>query len=252
MLKNSQPLYLSIAEILTKDIMSEKLKKGDSLPTEAKLCQIFNVSRVTVRQALQLLVEKGFVEKKQGSGTKVIYSKQSDIMNRSAKIISFREEMVSMGKKPSSTVLKFEWQKASPFIASKLKLSIGAPVYYYERILTGNDLPCNFETGYLSADHYPDFSVKHLMHSKFHYIEKVKKQTIDYSYQSVDAIVADEYLSKILCVPINTPLIKLSLVTYLDTSEAFDFNTAIFDSSRYHAYFIKYRERIKRTESNHF
>ncbi|MGX7059841.1 GntR family transcriptional regulator [Vagococcus humatus] len=241
MTNKSSPLYVSIAEELSNKILSNYFKEGELLPTELQLCRYFNVSRVTIRQSLQLLVEKGFVEKKQGSGTKVIYSKQIETVNRSSKITSFTEEILASGKKPSSKIITFQLEKASKTVASKLNITAGNPVFFYERIIFSDNLPCSLEKGYLSASDYPDFSVNHLMQSKFHYIEQIKHQIIDYSHQTVDAILANHYLARKLSVPVNTPLVKLNLITFLKNGQVLDYNTIIFDSTRYHAHFIKYR-----------
>ena len=67
----SEPLYKSIYYELKKKIEDGLYSKDDYLPTENKLSKKYNVSRVTIRQAIQMLVEDGYVQKKQGSGTHV-------------------------------------------------------------------------------------------------------------------------------------------------------------------------------------
>lgn len=237
----SEPLYRTIATSLSESILNGTYTKGDKLPTEAKLCHYYNVSRVTLRLALGLLVDKNYVEKKRGSGSFVTYSKESDVINRSAKIISFSDEMQALGKTPSTKVITFEMQSASRKIATDLQLESGSPIFYYERILYGNDSPRSFETGYISAEKYPDLTLEHLTQSKFNYIETVKQQVIDFSHQAVTAIVADERLAEKLAVKHGTPLISLRLITYLTNGEVLDINTITFDSSQYQAHFIKYR-----------
>lgn len=235
------PLYESVAKDLAESIIKGTYLKGDKLPTEAKLCKFFNVSRVTIRQSLQLLVDKGFIEKIQGSGSHVIYSEKIKAVNKSLKIKSFRDEMIELNKVPYSKVNRFELIESTKTIAKALNIHEGELVFSYERVLLGDDIPCSLETGYLPANPYSDFSINHLSNSKFEYIEKIKHEVIDYCHQDVDAILADMCLSKKLGVKVGDPLVRIKLITYLDTGTPLDFVTIIFNPLVYNAHFVKYR-----------
>ncbi|MDD3028152.1 MAG: GntR family transcriptional regulator, partial [Erysipelotrichaceae bacterium] len=139
-----EALYKTIADKLMNDIENGQYQKGDILPTEAKLGGIFNVSRVTVRQAIDILVAKNYVKKIRGSGTHVIYSKKDAILDRSSKIISFSEEMRLLNKKSSSKIIEFKLVKATPEIIAELALENDAMVLYYERVLYGDEFPYCF------------------------------------------------------------------------------------------------------------
>ena len=70
MIKNSMvPLYQQLSEKIKQQITDGKLKAGDKLMTEAEFSQHFEVSRITVRKAIELLADDGFVVRKQGIGT---------------------------------------------------------------------------------------------------------------------------------------------------------------------------------------
>ncbi|MGO2083289.1 GntR family transcriptional regulator [Vagococcus sp.] len=240
-MKQNLPLYQTIANTLTKQIIEGTFKANDKLPTEEKLCKNFNVSRVTIRQALAILVEKRIVEKKQGSGTRIIYSEKTETINKSLKIKSFHDDMIELGKIPSSKVKKFELREADKRIASLLQIEEEELVFYYERILLGDSFPCSFETGYLPLKPYPDFSIEHLNLSKFNYIENIKKEVIDYSHQNVDAILASKKEVDYLDVREGSPLVKINLITYLDTGKPLDYVSITFNPANYHAHFVKYR-----------
>lgn len=66
---NIIPLYQQLADIIRNSITSGELKYGDKIPTEVELSEKYNVSRITVRAAINELVESGFLIKKQGKGT---------------------------------------------------------------------------------------------------------------------------------------------------------------------------------------
>ena len=64
--------YRQVADALRRDILDGLYEKRMLLPTEQVLCQQFNVSRQTVRQALSLLAKDGLIEKRQGSGSHIV------------------------------------------------------------------------------------------------------------------------------------------------------------------------------------
>lgn len=237
----SEPLYKTIAQELIDLIEDETYTKGDVLPTEAKLSEKFNVSRVTIRQAIQILVELEYVRKIQGSGSHVIYSKRNAQMDRSARIISFSEEMRSIGKIPFAKIISFEMIKANANLAHDLALDIDEPLFLYERVLYGDDFPYCYERGYMPIRYFSDFTLTHLVQSKINYIENIKDYKIDYSHQVVQAILATAELQDQLRVDFNTPLVKVNHVTYNDENVPLEKTVVIFDSIVYQAHFIKKR-----------
>jgi DNA-binding LacI/PurR family transcriptional regulator len=69
--KSNLPLYKQVYEALKEDIINETYKSGDLLPSERQLGEMFNVDRITIRKALEILVEDGMVDKIAGLGTKI-------------------------------------------------------------------------------------------------------------------------------------------------------------------------------------
>src|SRR6266487_2784197 len=67
--RSSVPLYYQLQEILHQQIASGRFKVGDPLPSEGDLCRMFDVSRIVVRQALEVLEDDGEVVRMQGKGT---------------------------------------------------------------------------------------------------------------------------------------------------------------------------------------
>lgn len=70
------PLYHQLAEILTEKIRSGEYKPGDPIPSEPRMVELYSIGRPTVRQAVELLVQKKMVERKRGSGTYVRHPEQ--------------------------------------------------------------------------------------------------------------------------------------------------------------------------------
>ncbi|MCD5002376.1 GntR family transcriptional regulator [Enterococcus saccharolyticus] len=241
MSKYSLPLYQSIAKELIQEIESGTYRRGEFLPTEAKLCKKYHVSRVTVRQAIKILVDEGYVVKTQGSGTRVIFSQHLKILERSSKIIPFSKEMELIGKNSSSKIKTLELINSNKQLSKELELELHSPVFFYERILYGDDYPYCFEQGYMPVKYFPDFNLDVLLTSKMYYIETIRKIIVVYSHQIVQAILADDKLHKNLLVPLNSPLLDVTHITYNDHNRPIMKTSVIFDSNIYEANFIKYK-----------
>ena len=241
MSSHSLPLYKTIAKDIMTKIENNTYPRGELLPTEAKLSERYHVSRVTIRQAMKILVEEGYVSKTQGSGTRVIYSQHLKALERSSKIIPFSQEMALIGKKPSAKIRTLELIQASKQLAQELDLEENDPVFLYERTLYGDNYPYCFERGYMPIKYFPDFNLNALLTSKMRYVEETKKMTVLYSRQIVHALLADELLQKQLHVPLNSPLLEVTHITYDDNNRPVMKADVIFDSTVYEANFIKYR-----------
>lgn len=113
------PMYRQIADAIREKISAGEYKVGEALPTEAQLRETYSVSRVTVRQAIKLLVESGELESKQGSGTYVKENKVNyDIYHQS----SFAEKWSHLDSVIRSDVLAFEVTNASLTMAENLNM----------------------------------------------------------------------------------------------------------------------------------
>src|SRR5438309_1519818 len=120
--RNSQPLYLQLQRAIREAIESRVLAADDALPAERQIAQELAVSRITVRKAIDRLVEEGLLVRRQGSGNFVA----SRIEKNFAKLSSFSEDMRSRGRTPRSVWLKRAAGEVTPEEALTLRLSPGA------------------------------------------------------------------------------------------------------------------------------
>lgn len=101
---NSTPLYLQLKNKIKRDIRTGILKAGDKIPSEAQLQKEYNMSRVTVRNAMEELAVDGYIIKVQGKGSFVA---QSDMLRLPIGITSFTEDAKMQGVNLTSKVVKF-------------------------------------------------------------------------------------------------------------------------------------------------
>lgn len=141
------PLYRRLQEALRGAIESSVLKPQDALPAERELAADFEVSRITIRKALDALVAEGLLSRKQGAGTFV----SGRVEKQFAKLTSFSEDMIARGRKPRSEWLLRASGGVTPDESLTLGLSPGAPVYRFHRIRFADDLPMAVEYSTISG-----------------------------------------------------------------------------------------------------
>lgn len=120
----------------------DEAKPGDPLPSEAKLCERFSVSRMTVRQALQELTNDGLVDRRRGQGTFVA---QRPVHRRPGVFLSFSEEMARRGVKATSRLLDASVTNARPAESADLSLGNAADVVRVVRVRLADGTPVALE-----------------------------------------------------------------------------------------------------------
>src|SRR5712671_2830100 len=142
-------LYSRVETLLASEIADGDLRVGDQLPTEDSLITRFEVSRITVRRAIQNLVSRGLVEIRRGKGTFVAAPK---ITQELAELSGFVEDMHALGRKPTARVLGKEIVTADATVASQLALTIGQRVVRIRRVRLADGIPLSFDETYLPLE----------------------------------------------------------------------------------------------------
>lgn len=143
---SSIPLYRQIADALEGRIRQGGLEEGQQLPSEAGLGEEFGVSRITVRQALAELEQKGLVERVPGKGT---YARRSEAkVERITRLSGFGENMTALGLTASYRILQAEEAVAPPEIADRLGVP-GRRAFLVERVLLADGTPVGAHVSYM-------------------------------------------------------------------------------------------------------
>jgi len=139
--EGSQPLYQQLQRAIREAIETHKLAPEDALPAERQIAADLSISRITVRKALDGLVEEGLLVRRQGSGNFVA----SRIEKNFAKLTSFSEDMRARGRVPHSEWLRRAEGAVTPEEALTLRLSPGAPVFRFHRLRFADSAPMCLE-----------------------------------------------------------------------------------------------------------
>jgi GntR family transcriptional regulator len=139
--KSRQPLYQQLERALREAIDKRVLGPDDALPAERDLAQDLAVSRITVRKAIEGLVNEGLLIRRRGSGNFV----SACIEKNFAKLTSFSEDMRARGRSPRSVSLTRSEGTVTPEEALAMRLSPGTPVFRFHRIRYADDAPMALE-----------------------------------------------------------------------------------------------------------
>src|SRR6202789_1785125 len=145
-LKPGPLLYSRVESVLAAEIADGSLKPADQVPTEDSLIARFEVSRITVRRAIQNLVSRGLVEIKRGRGTFVAAPK---ITQELTELTGFVEDMRALGRKPTARVMSKEVVTADSTVARHLALTKGERVVRIRRVRLADGIPISFDETYL-------------------------------------------------------------------------------------------------------
>ena len=198
------PLHKRIKKDLLDKIKSGTYAENETIPTEMELAEIYGVSRPTVRQAVQSLVNEGYLEKRKKRGTVV---KKPKIQQEFTHVIeSFDSEMNRKGILPKTQILSFTPVKANEEVAENLDLQRGADVYKLIRLRFAGDKPIVLVTSYIPCHLFPDLQMvdftQELLYTTF---EKLNHPIRSVS-RKLEVIKADETTSDLLDIEEDEPL----------------------------------------------
>jgi len=223
-------LYYQVAEVLRNQIKSGRLRPGDLLPSEDELCSLFQISRTTVRAALNMLVSEGLIYRKQGRGTYVAEPKFEQAYPR---LLSFTEEMLQKGLQPGARVLAVEKVPADEKIAEELSIECGEFVIMIKRLRLANNEPIGIQTAYVPFILCPNLikedlsqSLYTLLIEKFHLPLYAAK---DVYYAGT--LNAEE--AALLQLPPGSPAFVVERVTMISEGRPVEYVRSVMRGDRY-------------------
>jgi len=209
-MKNDQPAYKYIEDILRQRIKAAVLKPRDAVPSERKLAKIYRVSLMTARHALSELEHEGIVERRRGVGTFVAAPQVQ--FNR---LMSYTEHMSSRGLSARSRVLGAEVMESEPQIAARLGLSAGEKIVRIKRLRLTAEERCALETCYLPAAKFSGLIKAPLERtSLFSILQHDYELELAYADEEIDAATADDAIARALGLSRGSPVLRIRQVIY--------------------------------------
>ena len=205
-------LYYQLKEILIKKIKENQWPVNTRIPTERELCELYRVSRITVRQALDELEKEGYLYRKQGRGTFVTVPK---LEQRLGSFYSFSEEIRKMGAVPVANIIEFNIMESSDRISGILEIKKGEKVYGIHRLRKADKEPFAIEVSYIPTAIAPGLERESIESDGLYNTLKISYGIVpDEAWESFEAVlVADEKNAGLLGVKKNSAALKIERVT---------------------------------------
>ena len=208
------PAYRKVYAALKRDLKEGKYKKGDLLPTETELEQVFSVSRTTVRRAIALLADEGHLLVRQGKGTEVLEAATTQRLNR---ITSITETLRQKGINVTTQGMLIERVPAQGLVAEHLHLSDGESVFKVQRVQLADGMPLAIMVNYLKMNLAPDLDrYENTFTSLYGFLEEHYNVVFKNAVQFLSAVSATFTESQILRIPMGAPLLCSRRITYTE------------------------------------
>jgi GntR family transcriptional regulator len=205
-------LYSQVESVLAAEITDGSLKAGDQLPTEDSLLARFEVSRITVRRAIQNLVSRGLVEILRGRGTFVAAPK---ITQELTELSGFVEDMQALGRKPTAHLIGKDIVIANETVADQLALTKGERVVRIHRVRLANDIPMSFDETYLPLEIGKKIITNNLKTEPiFALLEQKYNIPLFEAEYKLEAVAATVDVSAALRVPQGSPIFLIERTSY--------------------------------------
>ncbi|MCC0628216.1 MULTISPECIES: trehalose operon repressor [unclassified Clostridioides] len=217
-MKKFYEIYLD----LEKDIRNNVYAIGELLPTEVKLAQKYQVSRETIRKAQALLLEKGFIQKKQGKGAIVLDINKFEI--EGAGLISFDELQRNKNLDTEIDVLKNKKEIMPLEICKKLDIDTKTKVISVERLRKINGEAVILDKDYFIFEIIPEIPLIAVQSSIFNYIEKDLELKIGYANREVTVNPVTEEDKMLLDIGTDTHVVVIRSEVYLEDTRLFQYH----------------------------
>jgi len=221
-----QPLYQQLQRALREAIQNHVLAPDDALPAERQIASDLAISRITVRKAIEGLVEEGLLVRRQGSGNFVA----GRIEKNFAKLTSFSEDMRARGRMPSSEWIKRAEGAVTPEEALALRLSPGAPVLRFHRLRFADEAPMCLEYATIAAWALP--SLESVDASLYESLQKAGHRPVR-ALQRLRALLLDDEQAKLLEAAEGDAGLLVERVGFLRDGRAVEYCQSFFRGDTY-------------------
>jgi GntR family transcriptional regulator len=229
------PKYFQLASILRQQIDNGEWQPRSPIPSERQLEVLYNVSRTTIREAIDSLTRQGYLYREHGRGTFVSPPK---LQKGLLELTSFSEDLVNRGIRPGQIIRDISTVIPPASILQKLELAPGTPLLRLERIRLGNDVPIGLQTSYLvlepgqtisREDMDAAGSLYKLLQEKFHIIPSEADETLEVT-------VATKEEAELLQIIEGAPLLLSERVLFAQNRHPVEFVKILYRGDRYRYY----------------
>lgn len=232
--------YEIIAFDLRKKILKRIYKRNEQLPLEKEICESYGVSRITVKKAVDMLVQEGLVVKRRGAGTFVKDLENFEYIEESVNKLKGFSEIFNVDN-ISFDILNFTIENPNRDISEKLKISEQDFIYRIIRLGKIDKEPICIEEKYIPINVIIGLRLENVSDSVYNYIEKHLHFKIQSAHKTISSRIGNDDELRLLNIESNNPLLIIEQVGYLDTGQIFEFSKQHYRSDRFKYHTIDFR-----------
>ncbi|MFG3140093.1 GntR family transcriptional regulator [Streptomyces sp. NPDC048211] len=222
------PLYFQVAQQLQQLIESGTLAPGTRLENEIALADKFGLSRPTMRQAMQYLVDKGLLARKRGVGTQVVNNR----VRRQVELTSLFDDLKRADRRPRTEVLSLQTAPAAGPVAAALGVEPGTPTVALRRLRYANDEPIAVMQNHLPADLLPLTEDDLTAHGLYELLRRAGV-SLRTARQTVGARRATAAEARLLGEGRGATLLTMERTVQGDAGRPVEFGSHLYRASRY-------------------
>ena len=231
------PLHVQFKEAIISSIAQGEYQSDDQLPSQRELCEIHHMSHMTVRRAINELVNEGVIYAVPGKGLFVAKSSQTVDCTT---LLGLKEHLSRLGMTPSTQILETKLIHASTIMAQMLHVDVGASLVYIHRLRLADGNPLALTTAYLPQHLCPDLLEQpSATEALLNTLRTVYGLKLVGSRSVVSATIADKSTADLLQLEYPTAVLIREQITYLDTGQPIEFSRTL---SRGDIYQVQYEE----------
>lgn len=224
------PVYIQISDAIRARIQTGKLSPDSVLPSSEQICEKLGITRMTLRQAYNVLASEGLVDAQRGRGT---FVRRSKLERTLGQMVGFSEEMRAWGKTPSSKTLSFE--QSAPSERARGFLGEGL-VYRIERLRLADAVPMAIEEVEIPLHLCPDLEDFDLeKRSLYEILDEVYRIRFAYCDQVVSASLPSGRQRKLLEIGANVALLNVTRRSFTKSDEAVSYGVTQYRADLYTA-----------------
>ncbi|WP_165002850.1 MULTISPECIES: GntR family transcriptional regulator [unclassified Enterococcus] len=231
-MRRTRVLYLEVADKIKEDIFSGKYPVGSMLPTENELEEMFQVSKITVRKAIELLASDEYVEKKSGRGTTVLSNRPYNRLSKAASFTQILENSQYDVRKETLELKRIELPKEAPMYSF-----FGNQATCFKRLYYLNDKPYIYFTHYLPKEMLA-FSRKEFDEESLYRLLTKKGYAIDSFSDDFSAVFLTDEEKRVLKTDVQLGIKRIRQST-TQMGEMIEYSEALYHTEL-HPYHIDY------------
>ena len=225
------PRYVQIAESFLRRIEAGELKAGERLPPERELGKTLGVTRSTIREALDILEDRGLLVRQQGQGTFIAAPK---IERQAAKLVPFTKGMEKRGFKTQNKMIALKNIAAEASVAEDLGIRVGDPVFFIHRVRLINGEPVLMERLFVPGARFErldsfDFSARSL----YEVMDTEYGVQVSRARQSLEPVAASAAEAELLEIPTGAPMMLERRLAYDNDGHAVEYARDLFRGDRF-------------------